>query len=127
MEALDPRDRDDVVVAGVTSSSGARVYGNDIEDRAGGEEGAFEGLRLRRGGGELDAREAFRSVLCHVSYVPDYSKSKWDQACEVYRIGQNIPRSNCFAQSFHVVHGSRSVCLWRRDPGGLRGVGHDRR
>jgi hypothetical protein len=67
LEVLDSRDGDDVVVARVTSSGGARVDGNDIEDRAGGEEGALEGLRLGRGGGELDAGEVFGLVQCHVS------------------------------------------------------------
>lgn len=55
VETLDSRDGNHVVVAGVTSSGRARVDGNDIEDRAGGEEGTLEGLRLRRGGDELDA------------------------------------------------------------------------
>jgi len=124
LEVLDPRGRDDVVVAGVTSSGGARVDGNDVEDRAGGEEGALERLRLGRGGGELDAGEVFGSVSCHVSYVPDDSKARQCKLAKCIRQDENIPSSNCFAQSFHSVHGSRSVCLWRRDPGGLGGVGH---
>lgn len=37
LEVLNSRDGDDVVVAGVTGSGGARVDGNDVEDRAGGE------------------------------------------------------------------------------------------
>jgi hypothetical protein len=65
-----------VVVARVTSSGGARVDGNDIEDRAGGEEGALESLRLRRGGGELDAGEVFGSAQCHVSYAPGCSEAR---------------------------------------------------
>ena len=48
-----------MVVARVAGSSRTRVDGNDIEDRTGGEEGALEGLRLGRGGRELDAGEVF--------------------------------------------------------------------
>jgi hypothetical protein len=126
LEVLDPRDGDDVVVAGVAGSGGACVDGHDIEDRAGGEEGALEGLRLGRGGGgELDAGEVFGLVSCHVLYVrTSLQQRQAEQACEVYRTGRNIPCSNCFAQRFRVVHRSRSVCLWRRDPGGLGGIGH---
>lgn len=55
LEVLDSRDRDDVVVAGVAGSCGAGVDCHEVEDRACGEQGAFEGLRLGSGGGELDA------------------------------------------------------------------------
>ena len=56
-----------MVVARVTRSGRARVDGNNVEDWTGGEEGALEGLRLRRGGSELDAAEVIRSVSCYVS------------------------------------------------------------
>jgi hypothetical protein len=100
LEVLDPRDGDDVVVAGVTSSGGARVDGNDVEDRAGGEEGALERLRLGRGGGELDAGEVFGSVSCHVSYVPDDSKARQGKLVkcirqdETYRAPIALPRAS---------------------------------
>lgn len=57
LEVLDARDGDDVVVAGVAGRGRTRVDCHEVEDWAGGEEGAFEGLRLGRGGGEFDAEE----------------------------------------------------------------------
>jgi hypothetical protein len=57
LEILDPWDGDDVIVAGVASWRGPGVDCDEVENRAGGEEGAFEGLRLGSGGGELDAGE----------------------------------------------------------------------
>lgn len=55
LEVLYARDGDDVVVARVAGGSGPGVDCHEAEDRAGGEEGAFEGLRLGSSGGELDA------------------------------------------------------------------------
>jgi len=89
-----------MVVARVTRSSGARVDGNDVENRTGGEEGALEGLRLRRGGGELDTGEVFRSVSRHVSYVQDYSKAEQDKLVnpighnKTYRAPIALPRAS---------------------------------
>lgn len=57
LEVLHARDGDDVVVAGVAAGGGLGVDCHEAEDGACGEEGAFEGLRLRSGGGELDAGE----------------------------------------------------------------------
>ena len=103
LEVLDPRDGDDVVVAGVAGSGGACVDGHDIEDRAGGEEGALEGLRLGRGGGELDAGEVFELVPCHVLDVPDYSKDKQNKLAkclgqgETYRAPIALPRDSALS------------------------------
>ena len=55
LEVLNARDGDDVVVAGVAGSGGTGVDCHEVEDRACGEEGAFVGLRMGSGGGELDA------------------------------------------------------------------------
>ena len=55
LEVLDARDGDDVVVAGVAGGGGAGVDCYEVEDGACGEEGAFVGLRVGSGGGELDA------------------------------------------------------------------------
>lgn len=44
-----------MVVAGVAGGSGAGVDRYEVEDGACGEEGAFVGLRVGSGGGELDA------------------------------------------------------------------------
>jgi hypothetical protein len=89
-----------VVVAGIASSGGARVDGDDIEDRTGGEEGALEGLRLGRGGGELDAGEGFVLVSCHVLNVSNYSQDKqtWLANCRgwnrTYRAPIALPRAS---------------------------------
>jgi hypothetical protein len=63
LEVLDARDRDDVIVAGVAGSGGAGVDCYEVEDGACGEEGAFVGLRVGSGGGELDA-ERVRVSWC---------------------------------------------------------------
>jgi len=100
LEVLDSRDGDYVVVAGVASSSWARVDGNDIKDRTGGEEGTLEGLRLRRGGGELDAGRVVGSVPCHVSNVAAYSKDELNQLARwlnwdrTYRAPIALPRAS---------------------------------
>ena len=55
LEVLDARNGDNVVVAGVAGSGGAGVDRYEVEDGTGGEEGAFVGLGVGSGGGELDA------------------------------------------------------------------------
>lgn len=56
LEILDARDGDNMVIAGVAGRGGAGVDCYEIEDGARGEEGAFVGLRVGSGGGELDAK-----------------------------------------------------------------------
>jgi hypothetical protein len=55
LEILNPRDGDDVVVAGVAALCGTGVDCDEIEDWAGSEEGAFVSLRMGSGSGEFDA------------------------------------------------------------------------
>ena len=57
LEVLDARHGDDVVVAGVAGGGGPGVDCYEVENRACGEEGAFVGLRVGSGGGELDAEK----------------------------------------------------------------------
>lgn len=63
LERLDARDGDDVVVAGVAGWVGAGVDCDEVENRAGGEEGAFVGLRVGSGGGEFDAGRSKGQLL----------------------------------------------------------------
>lgn len=65
LEVLDSRNGDDVVVAIIAGGGRARVDRYKVEDWAGGEEGAFEGLRLRSGGGELDAGRMVLACVPH--------------------------------------------------------------
>ena len=72
-----------MVVARVAGSSRTRVDGNDIEDRTGGEEGALEGLRLGRGGRELDAGEVFGSVSGPRIPCIRQEQRQSEQACKI--------------------------------------------
>jgi hypothetical protein len=62
LEILDPRDGDNVVVAGVAGWRRAGVDCDEVENWAGGEEGTFEGLRLGSAGGEFDAGRRWVSL-----------------------------------------------------------------
>lgn len=55
LEVLNPGNGNDVVVAVVVGGGRAGIDRYEVEDWAGGEEGAFEGLRLGSGGGQFDA------------------------------------------------------------------------
>lgn len=75
LEVLNPRDGNDVIVAVVAGSGRASVDGDEIEDWAGGEEGAFEGLRLGSGSGEFDAGRMRVSLASNEFFDKSRSKS----------------------------------------------------